>query len=164
MYVSLENFSQEELKTKSKLELTRIILEDAEKALGFHELFEKIAEIKDFTEKEKEEIIAQYYTELNVNGRFITLGANVWGLKKWYPVDQIDEPVTSAPKKRKGKSEDIDDDFDYEEDIEVAELGEEELVEEEDLDDEENYDDLADDLDDDVLDVDIDLDEEDENI
>src|SRR5699024_8147805 len=38
------------------------------------------------------------------DGRFLALGSNVWGLKRWYPVDQIDEEISMTPKKKKKSS------------------------------------------------------------
>lgn len=169
--MSLDKFSHEELKNKPMLELAGLILEDAKKALSFQEIYDQIAEIKEFTKKKKEEKISQFYTELNVDGRFMTIGSNMWGLKIWYPVEQADEEITSTPKKkRKSKkktaeeAEDIDEneDLELEEDVDLIELGdedeeaddadfgalEEELdVEEEDF--EEEVSDVADELDED---------------
>lgn len=140
--MSLKDFSKEELKIKPMVEIARLILQDAKKALTFQEIYDQIAELKGLTKKSKEEKISQFYTELNVDGRFITLGSNVWGLKVWYPVEQADEEITAPPKKKskakkKVKDEDEEDDFELEEDDEVVELGAEDLEEDDDDDDEE---------------------------
>lgn len=172
--MSLKTFSKEELKQKSMLELASIILKDAKKAITFKEIYDQIAELKGFTKQEKEEKIAQFYTEMNVDGRFMTIGSNIWGLKEWYPVDQADEEVAPAPKKKKKKkADDFDEDEDELEydDVELVELGEEEEEELEVIDgfdDEDVFDEDVDDVDDDdedeedVLEVEIDLDEDDE--
>jgi DNA-directed RNA polymerase subunit delta len=131
----LDDFSREELKQKSMLELASIVLQDAKKALNFQEIFNQIAELKGFSKEEKELKIAQFYTELNVDGRFLTLGSNLWGLKAWYPVDQAEEEIAPAPKKRKSKKKDEleeEEDLEYEEDL--VELGEEEEKDLEDID------------------------------
>lgn len=137
--MSLKDYSKEELKIKPMVEIAGFILQDAKKALTFQEIYDQIAEIKGLTKKAKEEKIAQFYTELNVDGRFMTLGSNVWGLKVWYPVDQADEEITAPPKKKtkaKKKDEEDEDDFELEEDLGVKELGEEDLEDDEDDDDE----------------------------
>lgn len=162
----LDQYSREELKGKSMLGLASLILKDTKKALDFQELFNQISELKGLTKQEKENKIAQFYTELNVDGRFLTLGSNIWGLKEWYPVDQADEQITSAPKKRKKKKAD---EFDEEEELEyeedLVELGEEEEDGDEEVEDIDEFDDDFDEEleeDEEELDVEIDLDEEEE--
>jgi DNA-directed RNA polymerase subunit delta len=148
------DLGKEEKQRKSMLELASLVLRDANKALEFNELYDKVSETKGFNKKEKEERIGQFYTEINVDGRFMTTGSNIWGLKEWYPVDQHDEQVTSIP----DKEDDLDEELEYE--PELVELGEEEkeLNDTDDLDDDEDFDeDLAED---EVLDTEIDLDDE----
>lgn len=105
--MSLKDYGHEDLKAKSMIELGQLVLQDEKKAMDFRDIFNKIAEIKGFIEAEKQERIIQFYTDLNLEGRFITIGSNMWGLKRWYPIDQIDEEVTvsSKQKKKKGKVE-----------------------------------------------------------
>lgn len=162
----LGKYSQEELKKKSMLELASIILKDAKKALNFNEIYDQIAEIKEYTQEEKDERVAQFYTELNVDGSFMTIGSNIWGLKEWYPVEQADEQVTSVPKKRKKKKGDDDlddDDLEFDEDLDLVELGEEEEeLEELDDYDEDVFDEDLEDDEEEVLEVDLDVEDEDD--
>src|SRR5699024_4791686 len=90
-----------------------ILLYETE-ALHLKKMSEQIAEIKGFTKDQQTELIAQFYTDLNIDGRFITTGDNLWGLKRWYPADQIDEQ-SSKPSKKKVDEEE-DDDLDIEDD------------------------------------------------
>ena len=162
----LGKYSQEELKKKSMLELASIILKDAKKALNFNEIYDQIAEIKEYTQEEKDERVAQFYTELNVDGSFMTIGSNMWGLKEWYRVEQADEQVTSVPKKRKKKKGDDDlddDDLEFDEDLDLVELGEEEEeLEELDVYDEDVFDEDLEDDEEEVLEVDLDVEDEDD--
>lgn len=139
--MSLKDFSNEQLKNKSMLELARQILEDTNKAIPFQEVYDQVSKLKGFTKKEKDANIAQFFTELNVDGRFMTTGSNTWGLKRWYPVDQADEEVAPAPKKKskaaKKKADEEEDELLLEPDDEVVELGEE-TIEDEDDDDEDD--------------------------
>ncbi|MEN1967609.1 DNA-directed RNA polymerase subunit delta [Lentibacillus sp. N15] len=99
--MSLKKYSHEQLADMSMIDLANLILVDEKKAIDFRDIFAKIAEIKGYTEKQKEQAIAQFYTDLNIDGQFMTLGSNMWGLKRWYPVEQIDEEITAEPKKKK---------------------------------------------------------------
>lgn len=99
--MSLKKVSQEEAKSTPMIELANIHLIDKKKALNFNDIYELIAELKGFTGKTKKENMVQFYTDLSVDGRFLAMGSNKWGLRRWYPVDEADEEVTAAPKKKK---------------------------------------------------------------
>ncbi|WP_316244916.1 DNA-directed RNA polymerase subunit delta [Oceanobacillus jeddahense] len=120
MNVSLKEMTQEQIDDLSMIELGSIILKEENKAISFQDLFSKIADLKNFSEEKKENLIAQFYTDMNVDGRYLTLGSGMWGLKSWYPVEQAEEEITDEPKKRKKKkkaavveeTEDINEDLD----------------------------------------------------
>ncbi len=101
--MKLADYSREELKGKSLIEVAKLVLDEEKKAMHFKDLFAKLAEIRELTEEQKKQKVVQFYTDLNIEGRFITLGSNMWGLKRWYPVEKIDEEITAAPKKKKAK-------------------------------------------------------------
>lgn len=140
--VTLEKYTKEELKEVSMVEVAYEILAEEKKAMNFNEIFELIAEAKEFTQEEKEEYIVQFYTDLNIDGRFMSVGSNIWGLKKWYPYDQQEDDTISfneeIPKKKKKKKKKEDDAELLEDEVE-PELGEEDFTIEED--DEELFDD-----------------------
>ncbi|MRG86228.1 DNA-directed RNA polymerase subunit delta [Salinibacillus xinjiangensis] len=99
--MELEKYNEEDIAEVSLLKVATEILTNEKKAMDFNELFNRVAEFKGLTDQQKEEVIAQFYTDLNTDGQFMTVGSNMWGLKRWYPVDQIEEDV--APKKKKKK-------------------------------------------------------------
>ncbi|MBM7540840.1 DNA-directed RNA polymerase subunit delta [Amphibacillus cookii] len=101
--MSLAELNLDEQQEHSMIELATKILERENKALNYKELFDEVAELKGFSKVEKEAYIAQFYTDLNLDGRFLTIGSGQWGLKIWYPVEQIDEDITTEPKKKKKK-------------------------------------------------------------
>jgi len=170
--LSLNQYTQEEIKEMSLIEVAHEILQEnqeSKQAIAFTDLVQKIAELQGLSTIDIQQRIAQFYTDLNVDGRFNTVGENRWGLKDWYPVDQIEDELTNPvkPKKKKGKKV-IEDDFDdidvdiidefVDEDEELLDEEEDILVddEDEDLDEEEI---LEDDFD---LVVEEELDEEEE--
>ena len=177
--MSLKNYDNEQLTKMSMIELANLILTDEKKSLEFKDIFQQVADIKGLTESQRADIIAQFYTDLNMDGRFITTGSNLWGLKRWYPVDQQEEEITHTPKKKKAKKKKVkedplglesgfdspeddleDDDFDDVLDDEDDEID----VDFDDADDEEDYDDFDDDEDDEDFDDEIDELEEDEDL
>lgn len=171
--MSLNQYTKEELKEMSLIEVAYEILSERKQAISFQELVSEIARLQDKSMAEINMQISQFYTDLNVDGRFSTTGNNNWGIKDWYPVDQVEDELTNSvkPKKKKAKKvleDDLDDYEDEDEDLEeFEELDDEdddddlELVES-DL-DEDDDDDLDEDDDDELVEDDFDLEENDED-
>src|SRR5690625_7912346 len=87
----------------SAVEVAKTILLDEKEAMNFKDIFDKIAEVRELTETQKEDKVVQFYTDLNLDGRIITVGSNTWGLKRWYPAGTIDDEVTATPNRKKKK-------------------------------------------------------------
>ena len=107
------NLSLEEARELSMVDLAYLILKNANTPFYYRDLMAEVARIKGFTEEEAMKVIAQLYTEINVDGRFACVGNNLWGLKRWYPVDTKDGEIGSA--KPRIINDDDDDDLDEEE-------------------------------------------------
>jgi DNA-directed RNA polymerase subunit delta len=164
--LSLQSFSKEQLQELSLIEMAYEFLKGSKQPISFHDLIKEIAAATEISEENIKSRIAQFYTDINIDGRFLSLGDNRWGLRVWYPVDTQEEEVVTVikPKKKKAKKV-VDEDFD---DVdEIDEDFEDELddfADEDDLlDDDDDEDDLLDDLDDvDDLDDDEDVIEDDD--
>ena len=100
----LGNHPKEEL---ALVEIATAILSEHKTVMPFSSLVE---EIQDFLAVDAETFqsrLSQFYTDLNTDGSFISLGNNEWGLRAWYPVDAIDESIheidddDDAPKRKK---------------------------------------------------------------
>ncbi|MBO1624064.1 DNA-directed RNA polymerase subunit delta [Bacillus arachidis] len=150
--MDFKQYSPEELKEFSMIEVVHSVLEDKRQATSFHDLVQEIAQVLGLSQEQVAAKIAQFYTDLNIDGRFINLGENRWGLRSWYPYEQIDEEILPQPKPKKKRKVEEDDFDDY--------VEEDEDFSEEDFDDENEDDDDGDveDLDK-VLDEDDDLDD-----
>lgn len=109
--MELEVFAGQEKSELSMIEVARAILElrGRDHEMHFSDL---VNEIQNYLEKSNSEIRAAlplFYTELNFDGSFISLGDNKWGLRSWYAVDEVDEEIIAleetdeedAPKARK---------------------------------------------------------------
>ncbi|QQZ09235.1 DNA-directed RNA polymerase subunit delta [Heyndrickxia vini] len=155
--MSLQQLSKEELREMSLIELGYQYLEENKQALSFNELVEEIAKLLGIPMEDIRSRMVQFYTDLNIDGRFISLGENRWGLRTWYPYDQIDEEVTAPVKTKKKKSKKVVEEED-------EDLLDDEDLDYDDLDDFDDEDDLLDDDDDEVEDEDFDdLDEDDDD-
>ena len=143
------------------VEVAHAILEAKNEVLDFNQLLVEIQEYMELSDEALESRMTRFYTDLNIDGSFISLGDNRWGLRDWYPIDSIDEEIATSmedeevkkPRKKRKKVNAFgseDDLIDYNDD----DPEDEELIDDEDLD--------SDDLDDDI-DVDLDDDVEDED-
>jgi len=128
--MSIKKMSKEELELLSNKDITNLILEDSKKSINTADLFKKIIELLELPKSTFENKIADYYTALSTDKRFILLEDGTWDLRSRHKSDKIVK-VT----------EDEDDD---------EEVSESEIEVEEDEIEEDNYDDKDDDYDDDA--------------
>ncbi|MBT2683248.1 DNA-directed RNA polymerase subunit delta [Bacillus sp. ISL-37] len=152
--MSLKHYSKEELQEMSLIEVAYEILKEKKQAITFQELMAEIKKTLKLDEAVVTEKMVQFYTDINIDGRFMSQSESRWGLRVWYPVDQIEEDnvTTVKPKKKKGKKAVDEDDLDLD--------GFDE-IDEEDLDFDDDIDEFDEDDDDDALDDDDDDDDED---
>ncbi|HCM90708.1 MULTISPECIES: DNA-directed RNA polymerase subunit delta [Vagococcus] len=131
----------------SMIEAAHAILAERGDIMDFSDLVNQIQNYLEKADSEIRDILPQFYTDLNIDGSFISLGDNRWGLRSWYPIDSVDEEVTGIDddedgtvrrKKRKkvnafmGADEDaIDYNDDDPEDSDIHDEDEEELYDEE---------------------------------
>ncbi|HEM3560483.1 TPA: DNA-directed RNA polymerase subunit delta [Streptococcus suis] len=183
--MELNVFAGQEKSELSMIEVARAILEERgrDNEMYFNDL---VNEIQNYLEKSNSDIRAAlpiFYSDLNVDGSFIPLGDNKWGLRSWYAIDEIDEEVITleedddAPKRKKKRVNafmDGDDDaIDYGNDDPEDEDGYEDTDEsgydDENPDDEkdevESYDSEINEIipEDDLVDEDVDLAEDDDD-
>lgn len=137
--LSLQAYSKEQLQEMSLIEIAYEFLKSKKEAVAFKEIMDEITTLLELSEDEVKAKIAQFYTDLNIDGRFLGLGDNRWGLRVWYPIEQVEEEVVTIikPKKKKAKKVKDEDDLDYddldEDDLEFDELDDYEEEDEEDL-------------------------------
>ncbi|HEY9577264.1 MAG TPA: DNA-directed RNA polymerase subunit delta [Pseudobacillus sp.] len=160
--MNLKQLSKEELKEMSFIEIAYALLSESKEPVAFQEILSQIQQYQELSDAELKSRMIQFYTDLNIDGRFITFGENRWGLRAWYPVDQLEEEATPAVKAKKKKTkkaakeepdfdeeeleevDELEDDLDFEED-DIEEL-DEEVDDIEDLDELDEEEDFEDDL------------------
>lgn len=76
------------------LEVAYAILEQHGDVMEFSDLVNQIQNYLGKADSDIRERLPQFYTDLNLDGSFISLGENRWGLRSWYPIDSIDEEVS----------------------------------------------------------------------
>lgn len=140
--LNIRELSQEELQEESFVDLAFALLEETHETKLFLEIVEEVEKLLGLTREDSKPKLGQFYTDMNIDGRFLILGENRWGLREWYPVEQIEEESAPTVKARKKKKV-VEDDFDDVEELELEdELLEDDFVEDDD-EDEDDEDDLA---------------------
>nr|WP_245329616.1 DNA-directed RNA polymerase subunit delta [Enterococcus alcedinis] len=137
------------------IEVAHAILAQKADVMDFSDLVNQIQTYLGKSDSEIRDSLAQFYTDLNIDGSFISLGDNRWGLRSWYAIDSIDEEINHGledeededkPKRKKrkkvnafitGDEDAIDYNDDDPEDTDLADEDDDELFEDEDEDDEE---------------------------
>jgi DNA-directed RNA polymerase subunit delta len=179
----------EKIREMPMVDLAYELLKSANTPFYYRDLMIEIAKMRGLSDGQVTDVIAQLYTEINIDGRFACVGGNVWGLKRWYPVERSDDPMNGGAKRPRIINDDDEDDDDlygeeeeaapedgtyelfdeereevFEEGEEAAEVDEEVSIEEDDeVVGDEDIDEKADDEDDDFEDEDDDLDAADED-
>lgn len=123
--MKLANLSKEEVSEMAYIEIANVLLIEKKEAIDFKVMMDKIQKLLGLSDAEVSEKMGQFYTDLNIDGRFISIGDNRWGLKGWYPVEQVEEetvPASKVKKKKKGKKAIVDDFDDVDEDLEFDDL------------------------------------------
>lgn len=136
------------------IEVAHAILEERGEVMDFSDLVNQIQNYLGKSDSEIRDALAQFYTDLNIDGSFISLGDNRWGLRSWYAIDSIDEEVNHGledededkPRRKKRKKvnafiNDDEDAIDYNdddpEDTDLEDEDEEEIDDDDDDDDDE---------------------------
>ncbi|OXS76915.1 DNA-directed RNA polymerase subunit delta [Lysinibacillus sp. KCTC 33748] len=179
--MNFREMTKEQLAEESLINLAYAILNEKRASVSYNDLLTIMQELVGYSDEEIKARLLQFYTDLNVDGRFLFNQETGWGLREWYKVEQIEEETAPSVKTHKKKSkaaledeedleedleeEDIDFDEDYEEFVEedLDEDEEDEADDKEDIDfDEDDLEDIDEEIDEDFVDEDEDEFEEEE--
>mgnify|MGYP003455446588 CR=1 FL=1 len=158
--LNFREMTDEQLAEESLIDLAYALLEEKKQAMPLNDLLKEIQKLNGISDEDLKSRLVQFYTDLNVEGRFLLNHENGWGLREWYKVETIEEETAPTIKSRKKKAKVAD------EDEELVELDEEDVLFEEDYDEfveEDDADDAEEDIDfveEEIEDIDADIDEE----
>ncbi|NAM81772.1 DNA-directed RNA polymerase subunit delta [Staphylococcus epidermidis] len=162
--MKIQDYTKEMVDEKSFIDMAYTLLNDKQTTMNLYDIIDEFKCLGGYEYEDIENRIVQFYTDLNTDGRFLNVGENLWGLRDWYSVDDIEEKIAPTIQKF-----DILDDED-EEDQNLKLLGDDDADEDDDIpaqtDDQETLDESDNDEDDvEMNDADIVIDEdEDEDI
>lgn len=143
--MELEVFKGQNKNELSMIEVAHAILAKRGDTMPFVDLANEVQSYLGDSNKEIRDRLSQFYTDLNIDGSFISLGDNLWGLRTWYPYESIDEATVHAeededrPKRKKRRkvnafladASDDDDVIDYDDD-DPEDQGDDDFVEDDD--------------------------------
>ncbi len=95
-WVNLQRLDHQNKEELSLLEVAYEILAESNEVYDFNQLLAAVQEYLDLTDDQVAQRMVTFYTELNTDGSFISLGENRWGLRAWYPIDSINEAIVSS--------------------------------------------------------------------
>ena len=132
--MSLKTMKKEELEILSNKDIAYMILEESKRKLNTADLFKKIIKLLELPDSVFEKKIADFYTALATDKRFILLDNGKWDLRTNHTSDKIIKVA--------------EDDEDEEDDEEEKSEEDEDEIEEDNFDDtdEDDYDDTNEDL------------------
>lgn len=91
--VGLDKFKDKNRDELSMIEVARAILEDNGKRMAFADIVNAVQKYLNKSDEEICERLPQFYTNMNTDGEFISMGENVWALRSWFPYESVDEEV-----------------------------------------------------------------------
>ena len=139
--MDLKKMTKDELELLSNKDITKLILEDSKKSMNTADLFKKIIKLLELPESSFENKIADYYTSLATDKRFLLLEDGTWDLRSRHTSDKVVKVM------------DTDDDEDESEEDEDSNDDINDEIEEDNYDDTDDDDDIYDDADDDLKDL-----------
>ena len=131
--MSLKSMKKEELELLSNKDIAYLIMEEMKRKLNTADLFRKIMKLLELPESAFESKIADFYTALATDKRFILLDNGKWDLRSNHTSDKIvkvsdDEEEEEEEDEEQQEEEEIEEDsFDDRDDEEYDEDANEEL-------------------------------------
>ena len=87
--MDLKKMTKDELELLSNKDITNLILEDSKKSMNTADLFKKIIKLLELPESIFEKKIADYYTALATDKRFVLLEDGTWDLRNRHTSDKV---------------------------------------------------------------------------
>ena len=91
--MGLADFKDVDRNELSMIEVAHAILEDHGERMAFADIVNEVQQYLHKSDEEIRERLPQFYTDMNTDGRFISMGENVWALRTWFKFEAVDEEV-----------------------------------------------------------------------
>lgn len=97
--MKLQDYTQEMVDEKAFIDMAYTLLTEKNETMNLYDIIDEFKQIGHYEDNQIEDRIVQFYTDLNTDGRFLSVGDNVWGLRDWYSVDDIEEKIAPTIQK-----------------------------------------------------------------
>lgn len=142
--MKIQDYTKEMVDEKSFIDMAHTLLEEKGTTMNLYDIIDEFKALGHYEDNEHlENRIVQFYTDLNTDGRFLNVGENMWGLRDWYSVDDIEEKI--APTIQKFDILDEEDEENLDDPQDEEEVNESDIVIEEDEDELEEAEELFED-------------------
>ena len=74
---------------KSNLDVAFDLINKEGKEVSFKDIWAEITRVQGFDEETSKRLMGQFYTNLSLDGRFVTLGDNKWDLRSRHTFDKV---------------------------------------------------------------------------
>ncbi len=74
---------------KSMISIAYDLMKQKRKPVTFIKLWKEVSQVIGFTEKQEEDNIAQFYSDLSLDDRFVSVGDNKWDLRSRHTYSEV---------------------------------------------------------------------------
>ena len=74
---------------KSMVDVAYDLMSTKKKAIVFLKLWEEVCQVMAFTKQQEEDNIAQFYSDLSLDDRFVNVGENKWYLRERHTYHEV---------------------------------------------------------------------------
>ncbi|WP_256075345.1 DNA-directed RNA polymerase subunit delta, partial [Staphylococcus aureus] len=97
--MKIQDYTKQMVDEKSFIDMAYTLLNDKGETMNLYYIIDEFRALGDYEYEEIENRVVQFYTDLNTDVRFLNVGENLWGLRDWYSVDDIEEKIAPTIQK-----------------------------------------------------------------
>ena len=113
--MSIKKMTKDELELLSNKDITNLILEESKKPINTADLFKKIIKLLELPESTFEAKIADYYTALSTDKRFILLEDGTWDLRSRHTSGKVVKITEDEEEETEENKDDIEESIEEDE-------------------------------------------------
>lgn len=116
--MNIREMTREQLAEESNIDIAYAVLAEKGEHLTLRQLMDEVRKLNGVTVRAMADNLHRVNTDINVDGRFLSIDDIRWGLREWFPVEQLEvetAPVVRARRKRRKTASEEDDEEEVEE-------------------------------------------------